>query len=39
MILWFLITEMISQTDKSMAQLVGERMAVFPCCGEIVAAC
>ena len=35
MIPWLLITELMSQTGQSLAQLVGERMAAYPCSGEL----
>ena len=35
MIPWLLISEMMSQQDKSLAQLVDERIAAFPVSGEI----
>jgi phosphomannomutase / phosphoglucomutase len=35
MIPWLLVAQLISQTGKSLSQLVGERMAAFPCSGEI----
>ena len=35
MIPWLLVAELISKTGKSMAQLVAERTAKFPCSGEI----
>lgn len=35
MIPWLLVTALMSRTGKSLSQLVGERMAAFPCSGEI----
>jgi len=35
MIPWLLIAELMCRTGRSLAQLVGERMAAFPCSGEI----
>jgi phosphomannomutase/phosphoglucomutase len=35
MIPWLLITELMSRTGKSLAQLVDQRMAAYPCSGEI----
>lgn len=35
MIPWLLVAELISHTGKPLSQLVGERMAAFPCSGEI----
>lgn len=35
MIPWLLITELMSKTGKSMKELVDERMAAYPCSGEI----
>ncbi len=35
MIPWLLVISLISQTGKSLADLVGEREAMFPCSGEI----
>ncbi len=35
MIPWLLITELMSRSGKSLAELVGERMQAFPCSGEI----
>ncbi|MBQ0731983.1 MAG: phosphomannomutase [Oleispira antarctica] len=35
MIPWLLVVELISKTGKSLTQLVEERMAKFPCSGEI----
>ena len=35
MIPWLLVVELISKSDKSLTQLVEERMAKFPCSGEI----
>ena len=35
MIPWLLVVELISKTGKSLTQLVEERMALFPCSGEI----
>lgn len=35
MIPWLLIAELISRTGRTLAQLVDERMAAFPCSGEI----
>ncbi|MCP5326516.1 MAG: phosphomannomutase [Oceanospirillaceae bacterium] len=32
---WLLVAELISVTGKSLAQLVEERMAAYPCSGEI----
>lgn len=32
---WLLVAEMISTTGKSLSQLIGERVALFPCSGEI----
>lgn len=32
---WLLITEMMSERGITLAQLVGERVAAFPCSGEI----
>ncbi len=31
---WLLVLELISRSGKSLSQLVGERMAAFPCSGE-----
>ena len=35
MIPWLLVIELISKSGKSLTQLVEERMALFPCSGEI----
>ncbi|MDP2830347.1 MAG: phosphomannomutase CpsG [Sulfuricellaceae bacterium] len=35
MIPWLLITELMSHTSQSLASLVDERMAAYPCSGEI----
>lgn len=35
MIPWLLITELMCRTGKKLSQLVGERMEMFPCSGEI----
>lgn len=35
MIPWLLVAELISIADSPLSQLVGERMAAFPCSGEI----
>jgi phosphomannomutase/phosphoglucomutase len=35
MIPWLLITELMSKTGKTIAELVDERMAAYPCSGEI----
>jgi len=35
MIPWLLVAELISKTGKSMSELVAERVAAFPCSGEI----
>lgn len=35
MIPWLLIAELIGRTGKSLAQLVDERIAAYPCSGEI----
>lgn len=35
MIPWLLVIELISQTGKPLSQLVNERIAKFPCSGEI----
>ena len=35
MIPWLLVAELLCVQDKTMSQLVGERMAAFPCSGEI----
>lgn len=35
MIPWLLISEMMSEQDKSMSQLVDERISAYPCSGEI----
>lgn len=35
MIPWLLVAELISLTGKPLSQLVSERMAAFPCSGEI----
>jgi len=35
MIPWLLVTGIISRTGKSLSQLVNERIALFPCSGEI----
>ncbi len=35
MIPWLLVVELISKSGKSLTQLVEERMAMFPCSGEI----
>ena len=35
MIPWLLICELMSRTDQSMKELVGERMLAYPCSGEI----
>lgn len=35
MIPWLLVTEIMSRTNCSLAELVEERMAAFPCSGEV----
>ncbi|MFN3786747.1 MAG: phosphomannomutase, partial [Thiothrix sp.] len=35
MIPWLLVAELMCRTGKTLSQLVGERMAAFPCSGEI----
>ncbi len=35
MIPWLLVLQLMSSTGKSLAELVGERMRLFPCSGEI----
>ncbi len=35
MIPWLLVTQIMSETGKSLSQLVGERMRLFPTSGEI----
>lgn len=35
MIPWLLVTALMSETGKTLAQLVDERIATFPCSGEI----
>lgn len=35
MIPWLLVTELLSTTGKPLSELVGERIAAFPCSGEI----
>ncbi len=35
MIPWLLVTNLVSSTGKSLSQLVEERMAAYPCSGEI----
>ena len=35
MIPWLLVAELVSNTAKPLSQLVSERMAAFPCSGEI----
>ncbi|MFA0810515.1 phosphomannomutase [Microbulbifer epialgicus] len=35
MIPWLLVAELVSRSGKSLSQLVSERMAAFPCSGEI----
>jgi len=35
MIPWLLITELMSESGKTLAELVDERMAAYPCSGEI----
>ena len=35
MIPWLLVAELISTTGKSLSELVGERMAMYPASGEI----
>jgi len=35
MIPWLLVTELLGQTGKQLSQLVEERMAAYPCSGEI----
>ncbi|WP_444903769.1 phosphomannomutase [Microbulbifer sp. CnH-101-E] len=35
MIPWLLVAELVSRSGKTLSQLVGERMAAFPCSGEI----
>jgi len=35
MIPWLLVAELVSTTGKSLSELVGERQAKFPTCGEI----
>ena len=35
MIPWLLVTELLCRSGKKLSQLVGERMAMYPCSGEI----
>ena len=35
MIPWLLVSELLSQTGKTLSQLVEERISLFPCSGEI----
>ncbi len=35
MIPWLLVAELMSRTGKRLSELVGERMAAYPCSGEI----
>jgi phosphomannomutase len=35
MIPWLLVTELLSHTEKRLSQLVSERIAAYPCSGEI----
>ncbi|WP_237068676.1 phosphomannomutase [Microbulbifer guangxiensis] len=35
MIPWLLVAELVSRSGKPLSELVGERMAAFPCSGEI----
>ncbi len=35
MIPWLLIAELVSTNNKTLSQLVGERIAAYPCSGEI----
>ena len=35
MITWLLVAELVCKSGKTLSQLVGERMALFPCSGEI----
>jgi len=35
MIPWLLVTQIMSDTGKSLSQLVGERMRLFPASGEV----
>ena len=35
MIPWLLVTELLSRSSKALSQLVKERIAVYPCSGEI----
>jgi len=35
MIPWLLVSELMSQTGKQLSQLVAERIALYPCSGEI----
>lgn len=35
MIPWLLVSELISQTGQTLSQLVAERIALFPCSGEV----
>lgn len=35
MITWLMVTELMSTTGKKLSQLVAERVALFPCSGEI----
>ena len=35
MIPWLLVTELMCRTGKKLSQLVGERVEMFPCSGEI----
>jgi len=35
MIPWLLVTQLMSQTGKTLSQLVGERMRLFPASGEV----
>lgn len=35
MLPWLLVTELLCRSGKKLSQLVGERMAMYPCSGEI----
>ena len=35
MIPWLLVTELLSRSGKRLSQLVGERIAAYPCSGEV----
>lgn len=35
MVPWLLVTELICKTGRSLSQLVGERVGLYPCSGEI----